>query len=138
MRHLTAGPILGTWIAACLAATPAQSETPMTGIEFDANTRGETITYDYGGGVFGTEEYLDGRRVRWAFEGDLCIYGVWYEQDDQICFEYENDPTPACWLYFLDDGKIRGRYMGEGGGWEILESSRDGGPLPCAGPDVGV
>ncbi len=25
-----------------------------------------------------------------------------------------------------------------GGGWEIIESSREGGPLPCAGPDVGV
>jgi hypothetical protein len=110
----------------------------MTGAEFEANTTGETLTYDYGGGLFGTEEYLEGRRVRWAFEGDLCIYGTWYEQGDQICFEYENDPTPACWLYFLEDGKIRGRYMGEGGGWEILESSRDGGPLPCAGPDVGV
>ncbi|TAG28101.1 MAG: hypothetical protein EAZ40_03830, partial [Rhodobacterales bacterium] len=115
------------------------AETPMTGAEFDANTVGEIITYDYGGGLIGTEEYLEGRRVRWAFDGDLCIYGVWYEKDDQICFEYENDPTtPACWLYFLDGGQIRGRYMGEGGGWEILESSRDGGPLPCAGPDVGA
>ena len=122
-----------------LLATQAQAETPLDAAGFDAATRGDTITYDYGGGVFGTEEYLDDRRVRWAFEGDLCIYGVWYQQQDQICFQYENDPNdPACWLYFLEDGKIRGRYMGDGGGWEILESSRDGGPLPCAGPDVGV
>jgi hypothetical protein len=121
-----------------LSALPAAAELPMTGPEFEANTTGETITYDYGDGLFGTEEYLPGRRVRWAFEGDLCIYGVWYQREDQICFEYENDPTAACWQYFLQDGKIKGRYMGEGGGWEILESSRDGGPLPCAGPDVGV
>ena len=121
-----------------LSASPALAETPLTGAEFDAATVGDTITYDYGNGLFGTEEYLEDRRVRWAFEGDLCIYGVWYESGDEICFEYENDPTPACWLYFLDGNKIRGRYMGQGGGWEILESSRDGGPLPCAGPDVGV
>lgn len=121
-----------------LIAMPALAETPLSGPEFDAATRGDTITYDYGNGVFGTEEYLDDRRVRWAFEGDLCIYGIWYEKEDQICFEYESDPTPACWLYFLEDGRIRGRYMGEGGGWEILESTRDGPPLPCAGPDVGV
>ena len=121
-----------------LVATQAQAETPLDAAGFDAATRGDTITYDYGGGLFGTEEYLDDRRVRWAFDGDLCIYGVWYQEADQICFQYENDPDPACWLYFLEDGKIRGRYMGDGGGWEILESSRDGGPLPCAGPDVGV
>jgi hypothetical protein len=121
-----------------LAATPALAETPLNAEEFDAATVGQTLTYDYGNGLFGTEEYLEGRRVRWAFEGDLCIYGVWYQKDDQICFEYEKEPGAACWLYFLENGKIRGRYMGEGGGWEILESSRDGGPLPCAGPDVGV
>jgi hypothetical protein len=125
-------------LACLLLAGPALGETPLSGPEFDAMTRGETITYDYGNGIFGTEEYLDGRRVRWAFEGDLCIYGTWYEQDDQICFVYEDEPTPACWLYFNESGNIRGRYMGPGGGWEILESSRDNGPLPCAGPDVGV
>ena len=131
-----------TFLAATFAVivTPGAllAETPLTGPEFDANTTGDTITYDYGNGLFGTEEYLPGGQVRWAFDGDLCIYGEWYQAEDQICFVYETDPTPACWLYFLEDGKIRGRYMGEGGGWEILESSRDGGPLPCAGPDVGV
>ena len=134
MRYLMAGPLL----ASLIAATSALAETPMTGPEFEANTTNETITYDYGDGLFGTEEYLPGRRVRWAFDGDLCIYGEWYVQSDEICFAYENDPPPACWLYFLDDGRIRGRYMGEGGGWEIVESERGGGPLPCAGPDVGV
>lgn len=130
MRRLLASLIL--------VATPAFAETPLSAPEFDAATLGDTITYDYGGGVFGTEEYLPGRKVRWAFEGDLCIYGTWYQERDEICFIYEDDPTPACWLYFLEEGKIRGRFMGPGGGWEILESSRDGGPLPCAGPDVGV
>ena len=36
-------------------AGPALAETPMTGDEFDANTVGETLTYDYGDGLFGTE-----------------------------------------------------------------------------------
>jgi hypothetical protein len=47
-------------------------------------------------------------------------------------------PPPPAGSTFLEDGRIRGRYMGEGGGWEIVESERGGGPLPCAGPDVGV
>jgi len=124
--------------ALILIATPALAERPMTGAEFDANTLGETITFDYGNGLFGTEQFLPGRRVRWAFEGEPCIYGEWYEAGDQICFVYENDPDPACWHYFLEGGQIRGVFMGEGGGWEILESARDGGPLTCPGPDVGV
>ena len=135
MQHFLAVLALA---ATAAAALPARAETPLTADAFDAATVGQTLTYDYGNGIFGTEEYLTDRRVRWAFEGDLCIYGDWYQDDDQICFIYENDPTPACWLYFLDNGKVRGRYMGEGGGWEIVESARDGGPLPCAGPDVGV
>ena len=120
------------------AAQPALAQTPLNATEFEADVTGKTITYDYGDGLFGTEEYLIDRKVRWAFEGDLCIYGSWYQAGDEICFIYENDPTPACWLYFLDGGAIRGRYMGEGGGWEILESNRTAQPLPCAGPDVGV
>lgn len=118
-------------------AGPALAEDPLNAEEFDAMTRGATITYDYGGGLSGTEEYLPDRTVRWAFEGDQCIYGKWHQENDQICFVYEDEPTPACWLYFNEDGRIRGRYMGPGGGWEIMESSR-GGPLPCPGPDVGV
>ncbi|WP_309664771.1 hypothetical protein [Tabrizicola sp.] len=110
----------------------------MTGAEFDADVTGKTVTYDYGDGLFGTEEYLPNREVRWAFEGDTCIYGKWYESGDEICFVYDNDPTPQCWLYFLEGGAIRGRYMGEGGGWEILESARTSQGLSCAGPDVGV
>lgn len=132
MRHLAFS------LALCLAALPARAETPLTGPEFDADVTGKTVTYDYGDGLFGTEEYLPDRKVRWAFDGDTCIYGTWYQAADQICFVYDNDPTPQCWLYFLEGGAIRGRYMGPGGGWEILESARTTQPLACAGPDVGV
>lgn len=125
-------------LAFIVLTLPAHAETPMTGPEFDANVTGRTVTYDYGGGLFGTEEYLPERQVRWAFEGDTCVYGIWYPSGDEICFLYSNDPTPQCWLYFLEGGAIRGRYMGEGGGWEILESGRTAQGLPCAGPDVGV
>lgn len=124
----------------CLTLCPtlAFAETPMTGAEFDADVTGKTVTYDYGDGLFGTEEYLPNREVRWAFEGDTCIYGKWYQSGDEICFVYDNDPIPQCWLYFLEGGAIRGRYMGDGGGWEILESARTSQGLSCAGPDVGV
>ena len=51
-------------LALILSATPTLAETPLSGPEFDAATQGATITYDYGGGLFGTEEYLADRRVR--------------------------------------------------------------------------
>lgn len=120
------------------SAIPASAETPLSGAEFDAEVTGSTLTYDYGDGLFGTEEYLPNREVRWAFEGETCMYGKWYEAGDQICFIYRQDPAPQCWNYFLEDGAIRGRYMGDGGGWDILESGRTTRPLSCAGPDVGV
>ena len=45
-------------------ATPTFAETPLNADEFDTATQGATITYDYGNGLFGTEEYLYRRRVR--------------------------------------------------------------------------
>jgi hypothetical protein len=129
---------LGLSLALVMLANAAVAETPLSGPEFDANVTGKTVTYDYGNGLFGTEEYLPDRSVRWAFDGDTCIYGTWYQSGDEICFLYQDDPTPHCWLYFLEGGAIRGRYMGDGGGWEILESERNSQGLSCAGPDVGV
>jgi hypothetical protein len=120
-----------------LLPLPALAETPLSGEEFDSSVTGSTITYDYGGGIFGTEEYLPDRRVRWAFEGDTCVYGTWYQKTDEICFIYENDPEPKCWHYFLRDGAIHGTFRGVGSD-NIVEVERTSNPLPCAGPDVGV
>jgi hypothetical protein len=124
-------------LAMILAASPALAETPLNADQFDTATQGNTITYDYGSGILGTEEYLEGRKVRWAFEGDLCIYGTWNEQGDEICFVYENDPAAKCWHYYLRDGVIHGQYLGPGAD-SIVEVERTSTPLPCAGPDVGV
>jgi hypothetical protein len=127
-----------TLAAALLAAFPALAETPMTGDEFEAHVGTSTLTYDYGDGVFGIEEYLPGRKVRWAFEADNCLVGTWYEKGDQICFTYDNGGEPACWLFFDLGGYVKGRFMGEGGGWEIYELDKTNEPLSCTGPDVGV
>ncbi|NJM83974.1 MAG: hypothetical protein HC844_17360 [Tabrizicola sp.] len=121
-----------------LLPLPAFADEPLSGNQFDQNVTGRTITYDYGGGVSGTEEYLPDRKVRWAFEGDLCVYGIWYEQQgNEICFVYDNDPEAKCWYYYLRDGVIHGQYLGPGAD-NIVEVERTATPLPCAGPDVGV
>jgi hypothetical protein len=119
-----------------------RAETPtigaMTGPDFEAYTATHTITYDYGDGQTGTEEYMTGRRVRWAFDGDTCMLGHWYDQADQICFVYDQESTPQCWNFFLEANGLRGRYLGPDGSFDIHEINQSDAPLPCAGPDVGV
>ncbi len=125
-------------LALCLSALPAFADTPMTGDEFEAHTTGKTITYDYGGGVMGIEQYLPNRQVRWAFQGDICMDGIWFQEGEQICFVYENDGVPQCWLFYKEGTGISGTYMGDDLGTVINEIGQKPDPLACAGPDVGV
>ena len=39
--------------------------------------------------------------VRWAFAGDECKEGVWFEADSLICFIYEDSPEAQCWSFYL-------------------------------------
>lgn len=126
-------------LIALIAALPAwAADAPMTGAEFDAYSRGKTLTYAVGGTVYGAEQYLPGRRVVWAFSQQECRDGVWYEEDGQICFVYEHDPTPQCWQFFLDHGGLRARFMADPPGADLIEVDQGTEPLICAGPDVGV
>lgn len=126
--------------ALCLALLPQlvlATETPMSGAEFEAYTTGKTLTFASGGQVYGAEQYLPGRRVMWAFTEDICRVGVWYEEAGQICFVYDYDPVPQCWI-FWQDGGLRARFVSGESGTELYEVSQSPGPLPCAGPEVGV
>ncbi len=123
-------------LALCLIAAPAWAQTPMTGAEFDAYTLGKTLGYGMDGQVWGIEEYLPGRRVRWAFVGDACKTGQWFEAaDSQICFVYEDEPDQHCWLFFLTGNRLTAESVGSG--LPLAELSHDHG-LSCPGPDVGV
>jgi hypothetical protein len=126
--------------ALCLALLPQlahAAETPLSGAEFEAYTTGKTLTFASQGQVYGAEQYLPGRRVKWAFTEDICREGTWYEDAGQICFVYDYDPTPQCWI-FWQDGGLRARFVSTDSGTELHEVSQSTGPLPCAGPEVGV
>ena len=88
--------------------------------------------------VYGAEQYLPGRNVRWAFKGDICRNGSWYEQAGLICFVYEHDPGPQCWNFWRQDGRLTGLFIGDGFGSELSEVAQSPDPLACAGPDLGV
>jgi hypothetical protein len=126
--------------AAILAVLPvaALAQTPMTGDDFDAYVTGKTLTYSQYGTIFGTEEYLPDRRVRWAFTEDLCQYGSWYPQDENICFVYEYDPVPHCWTFWKDGDRLMALSVNDAPGAELSEVEQTDTPLTCQGPDVGV
>jgi len=124
---------------ALLIALSSPAFAQMTGEEFDAYVTGRTLTYSDQGVIYGIEEYLPNRRVRWAFLGDQCRDGYWYDTDGQICFVYEDRPDqPQCWEFNDDGGRLSAKFVGDPDGRELYEVQRSEEPMVCLGPDVGV
>lgn len=121
-----------------LGATAAFGQTNLTGAEFEAYSTGKTLTYAANGQVYGVEQYLPNRRVRWAFIDDTCRIGHWYEEAGEICFVYEHDATPQCWTFHLDGGKLMARFVSNPPETELKEVNQTNEPLACTGPDIGV
>ncbi|QCO57617.1 hypothetical protein EOK75_18120 (plasmid) [Pseudorhodobacter turbinis] len=123
----------------CLAlATPALAQTPLTGAEFETYATGKTLTYAIGGEIYGVEQYLPNRRVRWAFVDDTCRIGHWYEDAGSICFVYDHDATPQCWSFYRNEGALTARFMSDPPSTELKEVAQTDEPLACSGPDIGV
>lgn len=130
--------IIPGMFAMALSTSAVGAETPMTATEFEAYATGKTLTYSVGGEVYGAEQYLPGRRVIWAFKGNTCADGVWYEEAGLICFAYENDPDPQCWNFFASADGLRAEFTGDPASSPLSEVAQSPIPLNCAGPDVGV
>jgi hypothetical protein len=118
-------------------ALPAFAAEPVGVAEFEAFATGKTLTYAVGGTVYGAEQYLPGRRVIWAFKGQQCRKGLWYEEAGQVCFVYEDDPAAQCWTFSRDGDGLLSGFTGDPEGAEPVRV-QEGDPLTCAGPDLGV
>ena len=127
-----------TLLALALAATPAFADAPLTAEEFEAHVTGKTVTYQQYENVFGIEEYLPGRKVRWSTAPDECQYGSWFPEADKICFVYEYNPTPICWTFWMKDGALVALSETGIAGEELYEVDASDQGLPCPGPDIGV
>ena len=125
-------------LAFCIVWTPAQAGQPMDGASFDSYTRGKTLFYGQNGQAYGAEIYLDNRRVRWSFLDGKCKDGIWYEEGDQICFVYEDNPDPQCWAFTQDNGRLVARFENMPGATELYEALDVGEEMVCLGPEVGV
>lgn len=136
MRAVAA--VLAVSLTLSALAAPAAAQTPLTAEEFEAYVTGRTLTYAIDGQAYGIEQYLPGRRVLWAFVGDVCQEGVWYERDGLICFLYDYNPTDEqCWLFWMSGSSLTARFMGEGSSTELVEVEQTDRGLSCA-PAVGV
>jgi hypothetical protein len=111
---------------------PAQAETPLTGAEFEAETRGLTVTFAADGQIFGTETYLGGGQTIWQFAGGPCVSGAWKERGEDLCFTYAGDPVPACWRFSKVNGKLHGTLNDTAGPFTITETARSNAPLTCS------
>jgi len=123
----------------CLVfAGPVLAQSSMSAAEFETYVTGRTLTYAEHGVVYGTEEYLTKRRVRWAFSKEECRDGYWYEAGSEICFVYEGNPAPQCWTFTRGPGGLIARFMNVADGREVYEARHADTPLGCPGPKVGV
>ncbi len=124
------------------APLPVQAQSAMTGPEFEAYVTGRTLTFAENGIVYGIEEYLRDRRVRWAFVGDECQEGYWYDAQidggPMICFVYEHAPDDhQCWTFFRSSRGLKARFMNDPAARELYEVQQSGEPMMCLGPRVG-
>lgn len=120
-----------------LPAMTAMAETPMTGAEFEAYVQGRTLSFGtQSNPAFGVEKYLPNREVIWSPRDGSCVDGVWYEQDDTICFLYEHDPEPKCWRTYRSENGIRAEFTNRPGQSVIFESVDEPAELICPGPDL--
>lgn len=122
-------------LAASVAA-PTWADTPIDGDAFEALVTGKTLTYSNATGPYGIEYYAPNRQVIWSFIGRECETGAWYEDTTpdgpSICFTYESEPEPQCWLVYDIDGQIRADFVGRTGG-SLLYQLEQSEPLVCGG-----
>jgi hypothetical protein len=121
-----------------LAAPQALAETPLSADAFDVLTQGRTMTWAEYGQVYGVEQYLPDRRVRWTVLGDDCITGHWYAEGPAICFQYDDRPDPACWTFTQGPTGLLARHTSGPAKAEPVVIQETFEPMACFGPRVGA
>lgn len=123
-----------------LAALPAWAEDLIGPDEFQAMSEGKTLHFTQDGLTFGSEQFYKNRTSTWQYADGQCTVGQWYANGDALCFVYEHNPIPQCWLMSRRGGDIFARlsHLPAGDPSEIRLSHIDEDPVPCPAPDLGV
>jgi hypothetical protein len=110
----------------------------LTGAEFEAIVTGRTMYYSSGDQPYGVEQYKPDRHVTWAFVGDDCRNGEWYEDSGYICFVYEDEPDPQCWTFYNGPDGLMAHFRDNPAGAPLVAVQQSPEPMACLGPDIGV
>ena len=78
------------------------------------------------------------RRVQWSFLDGQCKEGFWYEENELICFIYEDNPDPQCWSFTRGPRGLIARFEDRADATELYEAEDIGEEMLCLGPEVGV
>ncbi|MFM7444053.1 MAG: hypothetical protein ACKO2N_09100, partial [Tabrizicola sp.] len=73
-------PIPALILGLALVPIRVSADTPLTAEEFESHVTGKTLTYQQFDDIFGIEEYLPDRKVRWSIAPNECQYGTWYPE----------------------------------------------------------
>ncbi|MEM7243134.1 MAG: hypothetical protein AAF429_13205 [Pseudomonadota bacterium] len=92
----------------------AVGQSLITPDEFEDISTGKTLHFNNALGYHGSEQYLSNREVRWRFANGQCQLGYWYDQNDAICFQYDNELTPMCWLFWQTERGIEAELLPQG------------------------
>ncbi|NPD16905.1 hypothetical protein HOY34_17060 [Xinfangfangia sp. D13-10-4-6] len=117
---------------------PQSDTSAMSLAEFDAYVTGKTLTWSQYGQVYGIEEYMEDRRVRWKTAPEECQYGRWYQRGSYICFAYEYSPGEHCWVFTMKDGGLTALAEFAFPGQDIVAIDETAEGLDCPAPDVGA
>jgi len=125
--------------ALAVLGAPAPAGELVTAEAFEAMSAGRTLHFSRDGAPFGAEQFFAGRRSLWRFSDGACEAGRWWAEHERICFAYDSDPAPICWLFRHDGPRFVAELVDDGAeGGLTLELDRIAAePLPCPGPGVG-
>ncbi|WP_341366507.1 hypothetical protein [Yoonia sp. BS5-3] len=98
-------------LIAITLTTPLAAQDALSAADFEAYAQGKTLGYRRQSNTFyGTERYMQNRRVLWTTIDGRCTTGVWYESKGQICFRYDDDATPTCWQFHTESENLIGYF----------------------------
>ena len=125
-----AGWLLAGALAAVLPADARAQVLDAAGLEALAGQG--TLHFRGPDGAYGAEQFLSGRRSLWRFAGSpTCQSGHWFQRGAAICFLYEGESAPSCWILEKIGAGVIARSAGGGPDTSLSLERVDPAPLPC-------
>lgn len=122
-----------------LSFAPAKAQERIISVdEFESISRGLTQYFFRDDEFFGAEQFFENRQTIWMFANGQCEAGVWWPEEDYICFQYETLPDAQCWHMIENNGSYFARLRGADPVFDLELRNLDRSDIPCDGPEVGT